>query len=375
MTPMLIFFIACHGGPAAHFSEFAKEFQWQGHRVEILATGPALEKLAHLGARDFNNSRLDLDDPSSQINLAETIASLAGQADAVITDVGHPLMAAVHSAIGKRAPQIKRMAYYDNPEPFVPGGYSQTAAKVMAAAEKVLFANQKLVRETLYAAPRSPAPVPFEKRAGIGYYPLEAAKMLAAVRLSRKEIVRRQFLEKQKLSDTGQKILVYFGGNNEAYFDQALPAFLQMLREARLDPSQYLVLFQQHPGAKEKNRDLKAVAGHPLIVSDLSSQEAQVFADAALYYQTSMGPHWALAGIPSIQVGHEPFPDILVRNRLAESAVNVAQFKGALQVLRKPPSPEKLLADLGISEYWRQQLGAALNADRSVVSENCVKQH
>jgi hypothetical protein len=49
------------------------------------------------------------------------------------------------------ATKIPRLAYYDNPEPFVPGGYSHTAAEVMREAQGILFANETLAKATIYS--------------------------------------------------------------------------------------------------------------------------------------------------------------------------------------------------------------------------------
>ena len=156
MTPAaIVTFIACHGGPAAHFSEFAQELSRKGYRVEILATGPALDKFRQLkiNAVECNPEGFDLDDSESQQILAARITKWLQPGQTIVTDVGHPLMACVQDIVAKQFPQTRRFAYYDNPEPFVPGGYSATAARVMAAAQKTLFANARLAQEPMDSAP------------------------------------------------------------------------------------------------------------------------------------------------------------------------------------------------------------------------------
>jgi hypothetical protein len=360
MVTALIYFIACHGGPAAHFSEFAKELRREGCRVEILATGPALDKLKGAGAKEFNEEGLDINDPASQRLLAEKVAKSLGPGSVVITDLGHLLMASIQEAVAKELPSAERIAYYDNPEPFVPGGYMQTAAKVMAAANKVLFANANLAKEPLYLSPSFAILLPLEKRIGVGYYPCEAAKFLESARLARKEIARRQFFEENKLSDTGQKILVYLGGNNEVCFKEATPAFLTLVGESKLDPGEFIILLQPHPGDKKREFDQRLAGGFPFIVSKNGSEESLILADAVLYYQTSLSPQFALAGIPAIQVGHNTYPDILIRNNLAPSATTKEQFLEAVKASAKPTKSDKLLADLGISPHWLAHLKAAL---------------
>jgi hypothetical protein len=368
MVTALIYFIACHGAPAAHFSEFAKELRKEGCRVEILATGPALDKLKGAGAKEFNPDQLDINDPASQRLLAEKVAKSLGPGSVVITDLSHLLMASIQEAIAKELPLIERLAYYENPEPFVPGSYMQTAAKVMACVNKVLFANANLAKEPLYLSPSFTILLPLEKRIGIGYYPVEAAKFLESARFARKEIARRQFFEENKLTDTGQKILVYLGGNNDVYFKEALPAFLTLLRESKLEQTENIVLMQHHPGDKKREIDPNLSGGFPIFVSKTTSEESLLLADAVLYYQTSMAPQFALAGIPAIQVGHDTYPDILIRNNLAPSATTTEKFLEAVKACAKPPKNGKILADLGISPHWLVHLKSAL-----VVSDPAAK--
>lgn len=362
MTP-LVFFIACHGGPAPHFAEFAKELSNSGFRVEILSTGPAFEKLKSLGAHEFNPEGLDIDDPVSQRVLAKKVANSLSSASAVITDVGHVLMACVLEEISCKSPSVKRLAYYENPEPFVPGGYSKTAEKVMAYANKVLFSNSNLAREPLYSFPSSPIPLPLEKRVGIGYYSMESVKALENGRALRKERVRSQFFKERGIPDTGQKILVYLGGNNETYFKKAFPAFLQLVKESSLDPSQYLILIQHHPGDKKREIDPKLSGGYPFFISKTPTDETLILADGVLYYQTTMSPQCALAGIPVIQVGHDTYSDLLIREKIAPSACNPEAFLQAIRHLAKPPKSTQLLDKLGISLDWPSRLKKCISSE------------
>lgn len=357
----LIYFIACHGGPAAHFSEFANELRRDGYQIEILATGPALDKLRSLGAKEFNPDQLDINNPINQRILAEKVACSLGSGAAVITDVGHLLMANVQEAIALRSPTIKRIAYYDNPEPFVPGGYSETAEKVMSCAQKVLFSNANLAKTPLYASPDKLISLPFENRIGLGYYPVKAAAFLEAAREARHDIARRTFFQEHQISDKGQKILVYLGGNNDVYFEKAFPAFLHLLKESNLSSSEYIVLMQHHPGDKKREIDVNLSGGYPIYISNTNSEEALILADAALYYQTSMGSQLVLAGIPAIQVGHDRYNDILVRNSLAATATTAEEFLHAVKACNKPMKNAKLLNDLGISKDWLIRLKSAID--------------
>ncbi len=115
----------------------------------------------------------------------------------------------------------------------------------------------------------------------------------------------------------------------------------------------------QRAGAKEFNPE-------GLDINDPASQ--RLLADAVLYYQTSMAPQFALAGIPAIQVGHDTYPDILVRNNLAPSVSHKEKLLEAVKACAKPPTNGKLLADLGISPHWLAHLKSAL-----VVSDHAAR--
>ncbi|VHO03447.1 hypothetical protein [Candidatus Rhabdochlamydia sp. T3358] len=139
--------IACHGGPADHFATYAEALIKQGYNVEIHASGPALEKFKQCGTNIAY--RFDLDDksPEEQDKLAERIANSCSRASIVITDVGHDFDVKIHEALKEK--KITHFAYYDNPENFVPGGYSSTAAKVMKLAQGVFFANAHLAKDKI----------------------------------------------------------------------------------------------------------------------------------------------------------------------------------------------------------------------------------
>ncbi len=355
-----IYFIACHGGPADHFATFAEELCQRGHTVQIYATGPALKKCQE------RNKDLTIPfslEGASEEEAAILLAKSCSTADVVITDVGHPFDIALQKALGQEAPISRHLAYYDNPEAFVPGGYSSIASQVMLEAEAVLFAGSHLVKA-------QEIDLPPEKRIGLGYYPTAQAEKIGARRKHEHHVLRTHLFAKYSLIDRGQKILVYAGGNNEEYFTKAFPAFLELL--GQIDLSQTIVLLQQHPGAKEKNRDGKLVHAWngktaPFLISELTTDDAQVVADVMLYYQTSMGPQFVLAGIPTIQVGHEVYEDILVRNGLCHTATTADALTYALSHLNVDIDETQILDRLGISLDWADHLERALEEKISLV--------
>ena len=367
-------FIACHGGPADHFSTFAEDLANKGYKVQIYATGPALKK--------FQDRKIEIVTPFSLENISEEeaateLAKRCSSADVIITDVGHVFDIPLQKALRSQASTSLRLAYYDNPEGYVPGGYSAVAAKVMLAAQGVLFANANLVKTPLYHAPSQEVYLAPEKRIGLGYYPISQAEKIAKRRMSDQSQIRAELFSKYSLTDQGQKVLVYAGGNNDEYFSKAFPAFLEFLSETSLqgDLSNFVVLLQQHPGAKEKNFDVELVRrwreqqGRPakspqFFISEFNSDDAQVVADGMLYYQTSMGPQFVLAGIPTIQAGHNTYEDILVKNGLCSIVTNVDSLMSALARLQGnlfvESGKEAIVQGLGISSDWANRLEEAI---------------
>jgi hypothetical protein len=339
LSTTAICFIACHAGPADHFAAFAEHLSREGYRVEVLASGPALKKFQDRNIQVLSSFDADKGDAS----LAAQIARRVGKAAVVLTDVGHPFQIEIQEALAAEAPEVERWVYYDNPEPYVPGGYSATAEKVMAKAHLILFANAHLAKGP--------------KDLGIGYYPMEQAEKLRIRRENEHDLKRKEFFKEHHLEDLGQRLLVYVGGNNEEYFTKAFPAFCKMMGGVKGE----VVVLQQHPGAKAQNLDGAAALESGMILSRVPSEEMLVAADVVLYYQTSMGPQFLLAGIPVIQVGHHVYEDILVRNHLAPAATSIAELIKALgekpQIAKTP-----LLRDLGIREDWKERLTNRLSS-------------
>jgi hypothetical protein len=371
--------IACHGGPADHFATFAEKLVEEGYEVHVYASGPAIKKFQDRNIQitmSFNPDELS---KAGEDELASQIATSCSKASVVLTDVGHPFDITIQKALASKAPEVLRLAYYDNPEPYVPGGYSIVAAEVMLAAKKVLFANANLKRDKLYQEPNKEVTLPLQGRVGLGYYPITQAERIATSRAKNHEVMRAQLLSKHGIGDKGQKVLVYFGGNNDEYFTKAFPAFLNFLSEGSKysDLSSTVIVFQQHPGAKVKNIDRQQVeswikeqaemtTAPKVIISDSTSDDMQVVADGALFYQTSMGPLFALAGIPIVQVGHKTYEDVLVRGLglLCPSATTASGFADAIRAIHSKPVSEEqrilIFAGLGIKEDWFKRLKRAL---------------
>jgi hypothetical protein len=371
--------IACHGGPADHFATFAENLS-KNAVIKIYASGPALKKFQERGIAVKVPFIIDQISAEEEDALAEQIAKACSTASVVITDVGHLFDIKIQKAIARQAVHVSRLAYYDNPEPYVPGGYSAVAAEVMQVAQGILFANSNLAQAPVFQAPGKEIDFGNRKRVGIGYYPVNQAEKIAKRRTEEQSSMRQTFFQKNEWVDQDQKVLVYFGGNNEEYFLKALPAFLSLLEQGmvRADFTHLVIVLQQHPGAKAKNidRDIveRWIIAHEempqtpkIVVSDFNSDDAQTLADGALYYQTSMGPQFVLAGIPTIQIGHETYEDILVKNRLCPSVTRADQWIDVIDSLghRREGIPQQIiLRGLGIKQNWLHTLEAVLKLEK-----------
>ncbi len=378
---MLFTFIACQGGPAGHFADYAKKLQERGHEVQVCAaSGPSSQKLSQLGQDIHFAFSLEGLSAAEKSALAEDIAKTCRVAHAVITDCGDSFGVDIQEALKKHASASRRFTYYDNLEPFVPGGYSSNVADIIAVSEKIIFSNKNLALAKIYRTNKEEIDFTGKERFGVGYYPVEQAKKIAEQRKNSRDSVRSSFLAKHEMHENGQKIGVYFGGNNEEYFSRALPAFLSFIAEAssQTDLSNTVVVLQQHPGAKAKNLDIQQVEAWlatikelsrtpRFIFSDFSSDEALVLADTAFYYQTTMAPLFVLAKIPTAQIGHEVYGDIVVRNNLVPAITSSEAF---IQLMAAPESmnqmdEQKLLNSLGIDEDWLLNLETILLGEGS----------
>lgn len=369
LPTIAVCFIACHGGAANHFAVYAKDLESKGHSVEIYATGPALKQFQEYHIEEVYE--FSLENARSE-DVANEIAARCQKASTVITDIGHSFDIVLQKALASIAPKVERIAYYDNPEPYVPGGYSDIASQVMQYADKVLFANANLVDTPIYQAPSKEVPLSYDNKIGLGYYPLQQAQEISKNRACEQTQVRAAFFSRHNIVDKGQKVFVYAGGNNETYFSQALPACLQFIGNlsGKQDLSDVIIVLQQHPGAKTKNIDAQLIeqwlkqhgdstSSPHIILSDMHTDDALILADAMLYYQTSMGPQFVLAGIPTIQIGHECYEDILVKNNLCLVVNSTEELASAMQALQQNKSEIAFKAveeGLGIRSNWPEKL-------------------
>lgn len=331
--------VVCHGGPADHFATFIPELQKMGAHVHVHATPAVIGKFKGL---NLEIDTLNLSDRSlSEKDIARNLAKKCSKVSVLLTDLGNSFDISLQEAFKEYNPQVKRLVYYDNPESYVPGGYSDIANKTMQLADRVLFSNVNLARSPIYINQEKESSIPFTSRYGIGYYPTARAEEIKMNRLEEKKTnsMRTQFFDQHQIQGKGKKLLVYFGGNNDEYYDFAFPAFQKFLANSmkQCDLSHLVFVIHQHPAAKNSNRDWNLMKGWAeeirkdqraprIVLSQWNSEQMQVIADCALYYQTSMAAQFALAGIPTIQIGHDTYEDILVKNKAVLSVITTDTF-------------------------------------------------
>jgi hypothetical protein len=346
----LVCFIVCDGGPAAHFAAFVTHLFTQNElQISIYATGPALVKLkdSHLpNGIQLLPFTLDDSDRDQQEKVAEQLIDdcLKQGARTLIIDIGNKFNAVFQAVLSEHnllSNTIRSWCYYDNPEPYVPGGYSIKTEETIKVSRYILFANMNLANadSNIYSLPEKQIDLTNKTIQGIGYYPVMEVEKLFQQREIEKDTIRAQ----NNWTDV-KHLFVYFGGNNDAYFDHAFPAFLSSL--SQIDKNlirDILFLVHQHPAAKKQNRDvlilqdwLSKTNQVQIVISTLkNSDQAQIVADAALYYQTSMAPQFALLGLPTMQVGHEVYRDVLVKYGLCYTATNTTELTIGLTAMKE----------------------------------------
>ena len=346
---LLVSFIVCDSGPAIHFADFTKKLLSNDKlRVDIYTSELAREKFQDLPASNdiqLFNFALDKVNNEEEQSLAQELLKtcLNRGTRTIIIDIANKfnkkVLIAFHE-LSNLLCNIRCWCYYDNSEEYVPGGYSIRAEETIRLSQNILFANMNLIKRDSKIFSLSNVQIDLHGKniQGIGYYPINTSEKLYQ---------RRQF-EKQILRDKYnwnhiKYVFVYFGGNNQDYYEHAFPTFLSVL--SRIDTKlidDSLFLIHQHPAAKKENRDgllfRKCFLNHHSVqvaLSQLNSDEAQIIADGIIYYQTSMAAQFALIGLPIMQVAHEIYKDILVKHQLCEIATNSTEFINGLKVLKE----------------------------------------
>jgi hypothetical protein len=334
----LVTFLVCHIGPAEHFAYFAKVLSDSSIPIRIIS-GENEERV-------FSSKGIPTIPYKDDL---EYLALLCQDASCIITDVGFEKHEKLHRRFSAHP---RHFAYYDNPESFVPGGYSETAAKIIKTASGILFANADFATHPICFPEGIPIPYEGKNIHGIGFYPwMIKAKTLRSERGSLYEGKKDEYLAKLRLRDRIKKVILYLGGNNAAYYDQAFPAFLEIFEAAsyEIDFSDTLLVLAQHPVPKksptakdfllfsEKKGVLASNPKAPVLHRALDpTDELLLFAYYVCYYQTSISPLLWAAGVPFFQIGHAPYNELLITTGKCPA---VTSSKELLPALQKEPTP------------------------------------
>ncbi|CAF3074610.1 unnamed protein product [Rotaria sp. Silwood2] len=345
----LVCFIVCDSGPATHFAEFAKNLLAIGNlRIDIYASELALGKFQHLllldGMRLISFMLDGLKSEEKQTLAVDLINNCVTQgAQTIIVDIANKFNMKLQTAFNKleiSSCNIRFWCYYDNSEEYVPGGYSIRSGEMIKLSQNILFANMNLLKNDskIFSLPDVQINLNNKNLQGIGYYPIEIAEKL----YQQRELEQNKLREKYGWNNI-KYLFVYFGGHNQVYYEQAFPTFLTFLScmDKKLCKD-ILFIIHQHPAAKTENQDgllflkwLLTNRSIQIVLSSMTSDEAQIIADGILYYQTSMAPQFALIGLPIMQISNKIYEDILVKYNLCETATNSIEFMNGLKVLKE----------------------------------------
>lgn len=338
----IVCFIVCDNGPAVHFLQFARDLLDDNHlRIDIYANESVLSIFQDLqscdGIRLFHFSLDQQNTEEKQDKLANELIDncVVSGARTIIVDIANEFDRKLQNVFNQRdmrSHPIRFWCYYDNSEAYVPGGYSIQAEEMIKLSQNILFANMNLVQCNISIN------LDGKNVQGIGYYPIGTAEILR-----RRRVIERETLRTRYGWNSIEYIFIYWGGNNKTYYEQAFPAFLSLLSQIDVKSVEnILFIIHQHPAAKKRNQDglffrewLSKNAHIQAILSPLTSDEAQILADAILYYQTSAAPQFALLGLPTMQIGHEVYEDVLVKYHLCETATNSDQLIDGLKVMKE----------------------------------------
>ena len=346
----VVCFIVCDNGPATHFLQFARDLLDDDHlRIDIYANEFVLSIFQDLqscdGIRLFHFSLDQQNTEEEQDTLANELLDncIISGARTIIVDIANKFDRKLQDVFNQRdmrSHSIRFWCYYDNSEAYVPGGYSIQAEEMIQSSQNILFANMNLVqcKSKIFSSPSITINLDGKNVEGIGYYPIERAEVLR-----RRRAIERETLRTKYGLNSAEYIFLYWGGNNETYYEQAFPTFLSLLSQIDAKSLEnVLFIIHQHPAAKKENRDglffrewLSKNTHIQAVLSPLTSDEAQIVADAILYYQTSASPQFALLGLPIMQIGHEVYEDVLVKYHLCETATNSVQLIDGLNVMKE----------------------------------------
>ena len=255
---------------------------------------------------------------------------------------------------------LKRVLYYDNFEPYVPGGYSQRMGlMVKNGLDAVIFASAPLATQAIFYEPTHEIDFKNAKRYGIGFYALDRTPIDKASR--KKEVLRSDLLKKCALESEDPITLLYLGGANTVFYEEALPDLLEILETSEL-PKKTILLYQRHPRADDI--DLKKIEAVrealdenniTVLISPYSIDEAIVLADKVLYFQTTVIPKCLLEKKGVIQIAKVPYSDFAIRHSFVQSVNNSRDFIRAILMPTQIIARDAILKSIGYDKRWDER--------------------
>lgn len=379
-----VYFVTFHPGGAEHLLAYAHHLKSQEMDLGIVAADSAYAKMV-AGSMEATNmlagrSVKELKKlPASELEeVYEEVFKIVQSAKIIFFDLGHSFSGPIIKLLKERTPGVKIVGCYDNPEPFVPGEYSENVGKVAKEVHYMVFANENFCLQPIYEKEGQICEYTAEKRA-TGFYPMSKITELVNKRLpDTRESAKNEFLKKYEVEHEIETLAVLVGGANSVYFESAFPNFLQMMSKAssEMNLSKITIIFQQHPRAVEDNRDgemlLKWVnesatprCPHIIFSKEPTSGLALQIADVVFYHQTSESPTYPLVEIPCIQVGKR-FNDLVVSNGAGFSAETPSEFLLALTEIKRQSATlnkqnrDRIIKALGYRENWRERLSGII---------------
>lgn len=277
-------------------------------------------------------------------------------------------------------PNLEKVVYYDNYEPYVAGGYSARAQEMIDLGDHLLLAHGSL--RGLQNDQEQPIKEPSHKT-HLGYFPTHFAQQLQSARqlLAEKKQVQDQRARLFGEAAFDAQVIVLLGGANSAYFEEfeyfiktlealATQESLQASSKATSAAPKRLIVLQSHPRAAERGNDdqialevLEERAGKSLARCGIhlyhgpshSTMKVLEVASRVLYHQTTLAPQVAMAGIPIARFGRDPKGDTMTK-ALYPQIESASKLSHYLDGKLCGGHLKKLEQDVGMDSRWQEHL-------------------
>ncbi len=323
--------VALHPAPAEHFLAYAKVLRENGHSVRFFAGEEAWKKIDGAGELCGNFDQL--------------IPCQLSPDCLIILDIHLPAL------YEEKVRKFKRLLYYDNFEPYVPGGYSELLAlRLQTQFDGLLFASRKLAHEPIYGAPGKEIAKDIPCY-GIGFYP-----------------------GVEEIAPASQKkkgLLLYLGAANPLFFDKGLPFFIDLLLR-KPHGGEWTLLYQPHPRAAYYNspdlhmleaaREALKKRSIELVISTGTPDEAMAEAMAVFYFQTSMIPRALLRDLALYQVAEEANEDFAIRSGFASWIDSSDSLQAAIEKKCERVDRAAVMSAIGYDAAWDENFLTIIRA-------------